>query len=138
MTPPIPDVKPIAFITSPFAGPDRVENEQYAIETCRLVALQTGYLPFAPHLYFTRFLNDEVPAERALGISYARTMQEIAARCGFFVPPWRPSFSHGMVHEHNLAVALRKPVDQAMGDAERRVIVDQWGHRIPPRDADAK
>lgn len=126
MTPPTPLVKPIAFVASPYAGLDVERNEQFAIGLCRQIALETGYLPFAPHLYFTRFLNDKVPAERELGISYARTMQEIAVRCGFFVPPWRDRFSVGMVHEHNLAVALRKPVDQAIDEAETRLLIANW------------
>lgn len=42
-------------------------NLEFAKKACRYCAL-TGKVPFAPHLYFTQFLRDEVCVERLLGM----------------------------------------------------------------------
>ncbi len=53
------------FICSPFSGPDTQRNIRRAQIGCRLAALN-GFIPMAPHLFFTQFLNEE--KERNLGI----------------------------------------------------------------------
>lgn len=42
-------------------------NKNRAREYCRRVVL-AGHLPYAPHLFFTQFLDEFSPRERALGI----------------------------------------------------------------------
>lgn len=56
------------FVCSPLRG-NTIENIHFAIERCREIAL-LGFIPIAPHLYFTRFLRDENEQERRLGIAY--------------------------------------------------------------------
>lgn len=130
-----PKVKPIVFLASPFAGEDNLLNIDFARRISREVALNTGYVPIAPHLLFPQFLNDKVPAERALGISYARTLQTISSRCAFFVPPWRPGFSTGMGHEHALAKELRKAINTADGgEAAVRRTVALLASIVPPEE----
>lgn len=58
--------KQLVFICSPYRGetPDEVQqNTRNAEWYCRL-AYTLGYIPFAPHLYFTRFLADNCETER--------------------------------------------------------------------------
>ena len=53
------------FICSPYAG-DIKKNTELAKIYAKYV-IDKGYLPIAPHLYFTQFLNEET--ERDLGIN---------------------------------------------------------------------
>ena len=57
------------FICSPYKGtPDEVRrNVAAAEEVCRF-AVSHGLAPFAPHLLYTRFLNEQDAKERAAGI----------------------------------------------------------------------
>lgn len=52
------------FICSPYKG-DIEKNINVARRICR-VATEMGYLPIAPHLYFTQFLNED--KDRWLGM----------------------------------------------------------------------
>lgn len=55
------------FICSPYRG-NITENEAKALTYCwRAVA--KGYLPYAPHLYFTQLLDDNNPTQRDAGIN---------------------------------------------------------------------
>lgn len=58
--------RPIVYICSPYAG-DIEANVKSARAYSRF-AVETGYIPIAPHLLFPQFLNDAVPAERELGL----------------------------------------------------------------------
>ena len=64
--------RPMVYICSPFSGDPEGTTEK-AKRYCRY-ATQAGYLPFAPHLFFPLFLRDELPRERALGLSMAIVM----------------------------------------------------------------
>jgi hypothetical protein len=55
------------FVCSPLRG-DFDKNRTLAELYCRIVTLK-GHLPIAPHVYFTRFLNDDVGAERRAGMN---------------------------------------------------------------------
>ena len=54
------------FICSAFRG-DIPGNTRRAEQYCKL-AIRAGYLPIAPHLYFTRFFNEASEEERDIGI----------------------------------------------------------------------
>lgn len=64
--------RPIVFICSPYAD-DPLNNERRAIRYCRF-ATRKGYIPIAPHIYFTRFLDDRNPTDRALGLFMGQVM----------------------------------------------------------------
>ena len=49
----------LVYICSPYAG-NTVRNILAAQKYCRY-AVEQGYLPFAAHLFFPQFLNDENP-----------------------------------------------------------------------------
>lgn len=55
------------FICSRFAG-DIEHNIDIAKRIC-LMAVESGLAPFAPHLLYTKFLDDADPIQRKLGIS---------------------------------------------------------------------
>ena len=56
----------MVYICSPLSG-DVEGNQEKAARYCRF-AVDTGYIPIAPHLYFPRFMNDTNPRERDLAI----------------------------------------------------------------------
>ena len=64
--------RPIVYICSPYAG-DVDANVENARRYCRF-AVDKGYIPIAPHLLFTQFLNDADPTERRLGIFFGNAV----------------------------------------------------------------
>ena len=58
--------KPLVFVSSRLRG-NIEQNIKTAERLCRKVLLK-GYIPFAPHIYFTRFLDELSEEERRLGI----------------------------------------------------------------------
>lgn len=67
-----PSFRPIVFICSPYAD-DPLNNERRAIRYCRF-AVRRGCIPIAPHIYFTRFLDERNPADRELGLFMGQVM----------------------------------------------------------------
>ena len=55
------------YVCSPYRG-DVETNTEFAKQCC-LEVIKAGKTPFAPHLFFTQFLNDDIPQERERGIS---------------------------------------------------------------------
>ena len=55
------------YVCSKYAG-DTKENLEKAKAYARYVAKECGAIPIAPHIYFTQFLDDNVPEERAFGV----------------------------------------------------------------------
>jgi hypothetical protein len=96
-------------------------NIARAKRICRNVALH-GFSPYAPHLFFTQFLNDSIPAEREAGIvggiEWLRASQELWAYVGDGV-------SDGMEREIALAIGhgikVRRFMDEAMTMEESRI-----------------
>ena len=64
--------RPVVYVCSPFSG-DPAENVEKAQHYCRF-AVDSGYAPFAPHLFFPQFLDDGIPEERELGLFMAIIM----------------------------------------------------------------
>ena len=58
--------RPIVYICSPYAGD--VEKNVEAAQRYSRFAVDKGYIPIAPHLYFPQFMSDENPQERNLAI----------------------------------------------------------------------
>lgn len=58
--------RPMVFICSPLAGAME-ENLRNARRYCRY-AIRQGAIPFAPHLFFTQFMDESDPGQRNLGI----------------------------------------------------------------------
>ena len=64
--------RPVVYVCSPFSG-DPAGNAEKARRYCRF-AVDSGYAPFAPHLFFPQFLDDGIPEERELGLFMAIIM----------------------------------------------------------------
>lgn len=80
-------------------------NIERALKACRILAMM-GIQPLAPHLYFTRFLKDELMAERAAGMQFGLSWLEQADELWVF----GDTVSEGMAQEISRAKELGKPV----------------------------
>ena len=58
--------RPIVYICSPYSG-NVNHNIEMARKYCRF-AVDKHYLPIAPHLLFTQFMDDTIPEERETAI----------------------------------------------------------------------
>lgn len=58
--------RPIVYICSPYAG-DTVKNTENARKYSRF-AVDNHCLPITPHIYFTQFMDDNIPEERDTAI----------------------------------------------------------------------
>ena len=54
--------RPVVYVCSPFSG-NTMRNAEDARRYCRF-AVDSGFVPFAPHLLFPQFMNDDVSEER--------------------------------------------------------------------------
>lgn len=68
----LPNYRPIVFICSPYVD-DPMGNERRALSYCRF-AVRRGCIPIAPHVYFTRFLDEANPQDRELGLFMGRVL----------------------------------------------------------------
>ena len=93
------------FLCSRYAG-DTVRNEAVAERLCRRV-VEAGHAPFAPHLLYPRFLNDEDPTERELGIASGLAFMEVCDEVWVYTSD---GVSSGMGRELDHAIRLDKPV----------------------------
>ena len=100
--------KQLVFICSPYRGetPDEVQQNTRNTEWyCRL-AYTLGYIPFAPHLYFTRFLADNCETERKDGMAMGKVIMLQCAELWVF----GDKISDGMRSEIAYAEAHSIPV----------------------------
>lgn len=105
----------LIYACSPYRGEtkkQRKRNVRNARRYCRLVIRQGG-IPFAPHLLFTQFLDDDNPRHRRLGLEMGIDMLE---RCDELWVFGRPSA--GMAGEIAYAMDYGLPI--RWHDAEGR------------------
>jgi len=81
------------------------DNLGLATEACRFLTM-LGYMPMAPHLYFTQFLDDSKPDERADGMTMGSEWIEICDEMWVF----GDRISEGMKDEIDLAKAKGMPI----------------------------
>lgn len=95
------------FIVSPLRG-DYARNLALAKFLCK-IAVQDGFAPFAPHIFYTQFLDDGAAPERMQGIdaglAWLRVAQEVWAYADNF-----EACSAGMKAEIRLAELIGVPV----------------------------
>ncbi len=94
---------PLIFICSPYRG-DVEKNSQNAREYCRF-AFEQGGIPFAPHLLFTQFLDDDNPEQREAGMRMGLEMMSLCDEIWTFGSP-----THGMKAEILESMRLGIPV----------------------------
>jgi len=91
------------YICSACRG-DYERNMTAARRYCRQ-ALEACVIPIAPHLYFTQFLNDADPDDRALGMSAGLELLKLCSEVWVFGEP-----SEGMLAEIAAAHELGLPM----------------------------
>lgn len=74
--------RPVSFCPEELEA-ELAENVHFAKIACRM-ALDEGYVPMAPHLYFTQFLNDSEEDERETGIAMGLAWLEDCAEVWVF------------------------------------------------------
>lgn len=111
------------YICSPCRG-DYTNNIQRAKEYSRTAAMQ-GCIPITPHIYLTQFMDDAVPAERELALSFGR---ELVLLCDELWAFGLDKPTEGMAAEIELAQQAGIPVvngfraiSELGHDADRRV-----------------
>lgn len=60
--------KPVVYICSPYSGNIKL-NTANARRYCRY-AVDKGYIPLAPHLFFPQFISEETERETAMFMNY--------------------------------------------------------------------
>ena len=62
------------YVCSPLRG-DIKNNIEMAKLYCTYIVREFGYIPVAPHIYFTQFLDDNIDSEREFGIRAGLSVQ---------------------------------------------------------------
>lgn len=94
-----PALMPFVYVCSRYRGKtydEVLKNIQLAKHACQLV-MKKGAIPIAPHLYFTRLLNDDNENERAFGIAAGKRLMRHCVL--FFVLTVDEDISEGMREE---------------------------------------
>jgi hypothetical protein len=100
-----PNASELVFICSPFSGGPPLYRK-YLLEAIR-DSLSRGENPFAPHYYYTRFLDDNDLSQRNLGRVFG---QQVLARCDSLVVYADHGITPGMNDDIQFAVKARKNV----------------------------
>ncbi len=74
--------RPIVYICSPFSGD--IEKNMKAAQRYSRFAVDEGFIPIAPHLLFPQFLNDNIHAERQLGLFFGNVLMSKCAEVWVF------------------------------------------------------
>ena len=95
------------YVCSPYKG-DIETNTEAAKQYCRYIS-KRGSHPLCPHIYFTQFLNDDVPEERNAGMAHALAWLDDCDRMYIFLNDNR-TVSEGMqkgieyANDHNIPI----------------------------------
>ena len=63
----------VIFVCSPFQG--KKENIEKAKKYCRML-VDMGYIPIAPHVYFSQFMDDHNPEDRKKALEMNKKLLE--------------------------------------------------------------
>ena len=74
--------RPIVYVCSPYAGD--IESNVAAARRYSRFAVDSGYIPIAPHLLFPQFLNDTDPRERELGLFFGNALMSKSSEVWVF------------------------------------------------------
>ena len=108
------------FVSSRLRG-DMENNMKLAECLCRIVALR-GFIPLAPHIIFTRFLDDRNTNERELGLTCGLELLRLCDEMWVFT---LDGVSEGMQKEIDFAknigikiryISIKDEIDEINGD----------------------
>lgn len=112
------------YVCSRLAG-DVQNNIEKAKDYARFVVKECGAMPIAPHIYFTQFLDDSIPEERAFGTEAGLELLSGCDELWYF----GDSVSKGMIYEINTANDQNIPV-RYISDAEmKRIKIENGGNQ---------
>ena len=74
--------RPIVYICSPYAGD--IKKNVAAAQRYSRFAVDSGYLPIAPHLLFPQFMDDSNPQERQLAMFFGNVLMSKCAELWVF------------------------------------------------------
>lgn len=94
------------YVCSPLSG-DIKDNIKKAEKYCRDIVIVDNAIPVAPHIYFTRFLDDNVELERELGMDLGL---QLLSDCGKMYVYNQNGISKGMQKEIEMAKRLNIPI----------------------------
>lgn len=92
------------YICSKYRG-DVTVNTVNAMKFCRAIC-KAGHIPVAPHLYFTRFLDDNIGEERQMGLELGL---ELLSHCDE-IWVFGDDISEGMLQEMQFAKYINVPI----------------------------
>ena len=96
--------RPLVYICSPFSGKVK-RNKRKARKYCRF-ALEQHTIPFAPHLLFPQFMNDNNPKERQTAMFMNMVMLGKCEQLWVF----GENYSNGMKEEIRKAKERKKKI----------------------------
>lgn len=93
------------YVCSPLRGnpEDNIRNAQ---RYCEYVMREFGFVPIAPHIYFTQFLDDNIPEEREFGLKAGLSLLSDCDELWYF----GETISQGMYTEIRHAIRKGIPV----------------------------
>ena len=110
-------MKTITIIASPFRGntpEERLENIAYARKACSH-AVKRGETPFASHLLFPQFLDEDNSVERQMGMEGNYKFWPIATKVAFYVDRgWSAGMKEELVKciaEYEIPFEIRRITD---------------------------
>lgn len=113
----------IVYICSPYAGD--VEGNTAAARRYSRFAVETEYIPIAPHLLYPQFLDDNDPKERELGIFFGNAIMSMCSEVWVF----GSVVSDGMRREIERATKKHLTIRYFMDDCSPARIHEESTHR---------
>ena len=104
--------RPVVYICSPLSGNTTV-NQEAARRYCRY-AVDAGYVPIAPHLFFPQFMDESDEDERETGIFMGIILLTKCAELWVF----GERITRGMAQEIRKAESRSMPVRYFTADCE--------------------
>lgn len=105
------------FVLSRLRG-DVERNKRIAEELC-LAVCRAGGAPLAPHILYTRFLDDSIPEERDMGIACGVAW---LARSDLVLSWEVAGVSEGMQRELKVAMGMKKRIVRFPEEVEMREV----------------
>lgn len=93
------------FIVSPFGGKEY--NREMALWLCQMAINEHGVAPFAAHLLYPQFLNEDTPGQRDLGILAGMSWQNVCDEVWVYADR---GITEGMKQEIAQAKKRKKPI----------------------------
>ena len=107
----------LIYVASPYAG-DIKDNIQFAKRACRFV-VDEGHAFFAPHLLYPQILDEQVPADRQLGLDMGKSVLENCDELWVFGDVISAGMQGEINEAHQLDMPIRYLSQQEMAERER-------------------